>query len=123
MEEDKGFEKYTEILPREEFIRLFSGRYIETEWFTTAELEEFSSPKNAGSLGARYLIKKRICQVLGCDGKELEIEILNDPLGKPELKFGNSIRKAMAAAGYKRILCSISHSRNYITAMTIFCID
>jgi phosphopantetheinyl transferase (holo-ACP synthase) len=121
MEQNAGFEKYTDILSREEFIRIFSGPFKENEWFTSAELEKFSLSKNAGNLGARYLIKKRICEILKSQGKEQEIEILNDPLGKPDLKLGDSVRKAMAAAGFKSILCSISHSRSHVAGMTIFC--
>lgn len=50
-----------------------------------------------------------------------EIEIMNNDLGKPEVLLGANILNAIELAGIKKIHCSISHSKNFITGMTILC--
>jgi phosphopantetheinyl transferase (holo-ACP synthase) len=121
MEQSPEYIKHVDLIRKEEFIHLFNTSENPESWFSKKELEVFSFPKNVRSLAARYLIKKRICGHLGVPDLRRQIEILNDPYGKPEIILGENIRMVMKEAGIKRILCSISHSRNYITGMTIFC--
>jgi phosphopantetheinyl transferase (holo-ACP synthase) len=116
-----GHISHTDIIPKAEFIRHFSEEALPGEWFTAAELSVFDFPRNAGSLAARYLIKKRICSETGRDDLATDIEILNDALGKPQLSLGDEIAQELDRKGIRQVLCSISHSRNYITGMTIFC--
>ena len=101
-------------------MRLFSTTEVPEKWFSEKELDQYSIHKNSGSLAARYLIKKRICTQTGDFGNKHEIEILNDPYGKPEIILGENMRLAIERAGIRKVLCSISHSRNYITGMTVF---
>jgi phosphopantetheinyl transferase (holo-ACP synthase) len=115
------YARYADLLTKEEFMRLFQRSHKDHDWFTGKELEKFSSDKNTGSLAARYLIKKRICEVLGTIGFENQVEILNDQYGKPEISLGEQIEKALRKVGYSKIICSISHSRNYVTGLPIFC--
>lgn len=105
---------------KEEFISLFSSRERVEEWFSEAELKEHSFPKNAGSLAARYLVKKRILEELSLQAYGKEIWIMNDEYGKPVIKLDDNIRKELVKAGIEAIFCSLSHSRNYIAVMTIF---
>lgn len=121
MEQEPGYIKHVDMITKAEFIRLFSETELLGDWFTENELKAFSYPRNSGSLAARYLIKKRICDLLEEDEYKREIEILNDSLGKPQLSFLKNINNAIERAGISKILCSISHSRNYIAGMTIFC--
>jgi len=122
MEQSKAYSKHVDFIEKEEFIHLFSTVEIPERWFSEKESGVFSFPGNAGSLAGRYLIKKRICDHIGTRDYMKEIEILNDAAGKPEISFGKNIGNAIERAGIKKILCSISHSRNYITGMTIFCL-
>jgi phosphopantetheinyl transferase (holo-ACP synthase) len=112
--------KFVDQISKEEFIRLFNDKESPAAWFTDNELRSFSFPRNAGSLGARYLIKKRICAYIRSYEHISEIEIGNDAFGKPGVKCGEHIRSELEGAGIKEIMCSISHSRHFITAMTIF---
>jgi len=50
-----------------------------------------------------------------------EIEIMNDEFGKPELQYGDNMLAAIHKARIRKIMCSISHSRNFISGMTIIC--
>jgi len=120
MEQSPAYSKYVDFITKEEFIQLFSTIEKPGQWFSEKESEVFSFPEHTRSLAGRYLIKKRICDHFSEDGYRKEIEILNDASGKPELIFGKNIKKTLERAGIKKIHCSISHSRNYITGMTIF---
>lgn len=120
METGDPFIQFTDTLSREEFSRIFKERETLAEWFTSAELDKFDPVKNAGSLAVRYLVKKRICEELGLTGMAAGMEILNDSLGKPVLSMGKAVREAMEKAGFTGIHFSLSHSRNYFAALTVF---
>jgi phosphopantetheinyl transferase (holo-ACP synthase) len=120
MEKPPENSTHTDLIRKEEFIRLFSSVEHPENWFTVNELEKFSMERNARSLAARYLVKKRICDHLGNHDTRMDMEILNDPYGKPEIRMGKAIRALLDKAGIRSVLCSLSHSRNFITGMTVF---
>jgi phosphopantetheine--protein transferase-like protein len=119
MNPDSSFSKHIDTITKEEFLALYSSMKPE-DIFSENELQKFKSPANSGSLAGRYLIKKSICQFIGDHQQMSEIEILNNDFGKPEVFFGVNIRKKLEIARVKNVCCSISHSKNYITGMTIF---
>jgi phosphopantetheinyl transferase (holo-ACP synthase) len=121
MSKGPAFKKYVETIQKKDFITFFSTFDNPDKMFSNKELERFSFPDNAQSLGGRYLIKKTICDYICAPELMNEIEILNNPFGKPEVSLGNGINPSIKKKGIKRILCSISHSKNYIIGMTIFC--
>jgi phosphopantetheinyl transferase (holo-ACP synthase) len=115
------YSKQVAMTKKEEFISFFSSCENPERWFSYKELLEYPFPENAKSLAGRYLIKKTICNHINEHGNMHEIEILNNSFGKPEISLGINIRPAIERTGIKKILCSISHSKNLITGMTIFC--
>lgn len=115
------YRKYVETIQKKDFISFFSTYTYPDKMFSTKELERFSFPDHAQSLAGRYLIKKTICDYICEPDKMNEIEILNNAFGKPEVSLGIGISPAIQEKGIKRILCSISHSKNFIIGMTIFC--
>ncbi len=121
MKQPGQYKKYIDLIRKEEFDSLFSSNKDLQRWFSKGEMEEFSFPRNSRSLAARYLVKKRICDQLNLSEHMSEIEILNDSFGKPEISFSENMSRKIEQAGVLKILCSLSHSRNYITGMTIFC--
>jgi len=114
------YKKIVSRISREQFGTFFSSCKPE-EWFSEAERSSFVYPRCAGSLAARYLIKKIIGDFIGDYNKLNEIEILNDDKGRPVIIFGENIEKIIMSSGIKRVECSISHSRNYFACMTILC--
>jgi phosphopantetheinyl transferase (holo-ACP synthase) len=120
MKQNPAFSRCIDRIEKEEFVSLFLSCNAES-WFSPRELQEFSFPKNARSLAGRYLIKKTICEYIRENEKMHDIEILNDDFGKPEVLLSSDIGHLIELAGIKKILCSISHSRNLIIGMTIFC--
>jgi phosphopantetheine--protein transferase-like protein len=115
-----AYRRYVDTIKKEEFIIFFSSCEPE-RWFSNRELEKFSFPQNARSLAGRYLIKRTVCDYIKEPGKMSEIEIINNDFGKPEVLLGADILNAIELAGIKKIHCSISHSKNFITGMTILC--
>jgi phosphopantetheine--protein transferase-like protein len=113
--------KHIDIIKKEDFMTLFSDCKNPEDMFSYQELKSYPFPGGTRSLAGRYLIKKRIHQQIGETGSMHEIEILNDAMGKPEISVSQSIQQALRQSGITSVLCSISHSRNLITGMTIFC--
>lgn len=120
MTESPAYIRHADHIRRDEFLLLFSEKEKPEDWFSEQELEIHPFPKNAGSLAARYLVKKRIMQQLGIKGDMREISILNDDLGKPEVLLGDCFRQEMEKLGIEKIICSLSHSRNFVAGMTLF---
>jgi phosphopantetheinyl transferase (holo-ACP synthase) len=120
MKHKPAYSKHVETIKREDFFAIYSCGKPES-LFSERELLTYPFPKNARSLAGRYLIKKTICNHLKKPGRMNEIEILNNDSGKPEVIFGSDMLDTIEAAGIKKILCSISHSKNIIAGMTIIC--
>jgi phosphopantetheinyl transferase (holo-ACP synthase) len=121
MKQPISYKKYVDLLSKEEFLALFSNVEEPGKWFSEKESGKFSLPVNSGSLGGRYLIKKRIGEYTGINDNMNEIEIFSDNFGKPEISFSKNMEIALERTGIKKIRCSISHSRRHIAGMTIFC--
>lgn len=119
MDDNSIYRKIVEKISKEEFISIFSSCRPET-WFSDRELKAFAFPAHASSLAGRYLIKKTICDVIDEKEKMNEIEIINNDFGKPEVLLGVNIHHALQKKGIKKVDCSISHSKRYITGMIIF---
>jgi phosphopantetheinyl transferase (holo-ACP synthase) len=121
MKENSTYSKSIETIKKKDFISFFSGYRNPDKMFSKRELEKFPFPGKAQSLAGRYLIKKAICEFICDQDKMHEIEILNDSFGKPEILMGVDLSSEIKKNGIKKICCSISHSKNYITGMTLFC--
>jgi phosphopantetheinyl transferase (holo-ACP synthase) len=120
MEKISTYSKFIDTIKKNDFLTFYSTNKPET-LFSERELQKFKFPVNAGSLAGRYLIKKTICDFIKDNERMNDIEILNDDFGKPEVFLGTNIRREIENAGIKNIYCSISHSKNFISGMTIFC--
>ncbi len=74
-------------------------------------------PHFAGRFSAKEAIAKAFGTGLGKQISWHEIEILNDPLGKPCVCFSSAIQERFQRP---RMLISISHCQHYATAMAIW---
>lgn len=89
--------------------------------YTTQEIENIEK-KGAGKIASyagRFSAKEAISKAMGTGVREFaltDIEILNDHLGKPIVRFTNGLKDKMAD---KRVELSISHSKEYATAVAI----
>ncbi|MBO7329303.1 MAG: holo-ACP synthase [Lentisphaeria bacterium] len=92
--------------------------------FTPAESALAESKKNSISCYAgRWAAKEAAAKALGCGiGKNCsftDIEIINDPAGRPLMSFSGSAAEVAGRLGIDDIKVSISHEVNYAVATVI----
>lgn len=92
----------------------------------TAEEQAYCLSKKAGrysSLAARFAAKEAVSKAfgtgLGDSASLLEIEILNDPNGKPYILLRGAARETFTRIGAKDIDISLSHGRDYAVAFAV----
>jgi holo-[acyl-carrier protein] synthase len=93
-----------------------------TKLFTTKEQDyclKHSDP--TPHFAARFSAKEAVVKALGTGfGKNaswLDIEILNDALGKPSVHFSETIQKRFPGT---EVMISISHCQLYVTAFAVW---
>jgi holo-[acyl-carrier protein] synthase len=76
------------------------------------------------SLAARFAAKEAVLKAIGTGLSSgigwKDIEIVNDISGKPEVSLGEKITKRI---GHKRILISLSHTKEFAIAFAILVSD
>lgn len=75
------------------------------------------APNFAGRFSAKEAIVKALGTGFGAQVQWHEIEILNDNLGKPLVKFSDSLKERFCNP---TILISISHCKEYATAVALW---
>lgn len=98
------------------------GHRIISRLFTEKEQEYcFKYKDSVPSFAGRFSVKEAVVKALGTGFGEhvswLDIEVLNDPLGKPSVYF--SSRLASRVRGTV-MMVSISHCRAYVTATAVW---
>lgn len=74
------------------------------------------------SLAARFAAKEAFGKALGTgvEGFALrDVEVVNDPRGKPELRLHGNAPRALAAFGGRRVHVSLSHEDDNAIAMVV----
>ncbi len=111
----------TEIARIEQSIERFSERFI-SRIFTAKEQEYcLRNRKNSAQhFAARFAAKEAVVKALGTGFRKgiswLDIEIINDANGKPTVTLS---KKILDSVGDITIMISLSHSRDYATAVAI----
>lgn len=110
-----GIERFRKSIERH-------GQKFLDKLFTPAEQEyclrfNDSVPRFAGRFSAKEAISKVFGTGFGEHVSFLEIEILNDNLGKPHVNFSDKINQTF---GNPEVLISISHSEEFATAVAIW---
>ena len=101
------------------------GRFLERV-FTPAELEYCQARKRCMEhLAGRFAVKEAVMKVLGTGWRGgvawTDIEVCNDPLGKPEVHLAGRCRELADEMGIERILVSITHTDSQAVASAIAC--
>lgn len=101
------------------------GETFLTRLFTLKEQEYCRKHKDPmPCFAGRFAAKEAIVKALGCGFGEqvawLDLEILNDSLGKPEVHFSPTLLQTFS---HTRILISISHCKLYATAVALWVKD
>ena len=116
----------TDIVAVERFQRFIdSGNSALLErLFTPAERSRCEKRKDAAScLAARFAAKEAFLKALGTglrDGLSWQnMEVVNDALGKPELKLSGKAAELFQAHGLMRVHLSLSHDGGNAIAMVV----
>ncbi len=93
--------------------------------YTVAE-QAYCVSKKAGrysSLAARFAAKEAVAKAFGTGLGEhaapSEIEILNDPIGKPYISLKGTAKETFRRIGAEKIDISLSHGRDYAVAFAV----
>ena len=87
-------------------------------FFLSIELDKYYSENNLRSLCGRYLVKKSILEYFKTNNF-LEIQILNNEKGKPEITILGELKQKAKTMGISNLQCSISHSKNWVASMVV----
>jgi holo-[acyl-carrier protein] synthase len=92
--------------------------------FTAAERSTCRGRKDAAScLAARFAAKEAFLKALGTGLRNgiswLDIEVVNDPLGKPELILSGKAAEQFQTRNLSRPLLSLSHDGGHAVAMVV----
>lgn len=87
--------------------------------------QDYCRPKKqtAACYAARFAAKEAFLKALGTGLRDginwIEIEVVNNPLGKPELCLTGSAREHLKQRGGSRALLSLSHDGGHAVAIVI----
>jgi len=85
--------------------------------FTQAELDySLGKPLKYLHLAARFAAKEAVAKALGGPFSWKEVEVVNNPDGKPTV---NLYGRAKEAAGNARVHLSVSHTKHYASAVAV----
>jgi len=88
--------------------------------FTDVEIEYSSKKKDKGSFAARFAAKEAVFKSTGLGlGKGMtwrDVEVINDPKGKPEVRLYGKTAELLAQ---KKVQLSLSHSKDASIAMVV----
>lgn len=99
-------------------------RFLE-RFFTPAELEGIcknNSDVFYRRLAGKFAAKEAVAKALGTGFRYFrwrEIEILNDPRGKPFAVLSGRAKEVLESGGFSSILITISHAREYAVAFAV----
>jgi holo-[acyl-carrier protein] synthase len=100
-------------------IERYGDRFLRRV-YTEAELESYG--RRPHSLAASFASKEAVMKVLGTGARGVawhEIETLFHPSGKPHVRLIGGAARAAARLGIKEIDVSLSHCKDYATAVAI----
>lgn len=97
------------------------GERFEQRIFTPRELAYVAQrPSRVQSLAARFAAKEAVFKALGSGWsfgmRWRDIEVRNDPHGKPEVHLSGTVQAYALRRGVRQILVSLSHTSQYAVA-------
>ncbi len=94
-----------------------------TRVYTEREISYCNKKKNKYQhFAARFAAKESVLKALGVgwsqEIKWTDIEVVNEPSGKPRINSYGEVKRLMEQKGVKEILISLSHTSHYAIAST-----
>ena len=109
-----------EIERVEKSIREWGDRFLQ-KIFTPQEIAYCNSkPNTFQHFAARFAAKEALSKALGTgwagEFRWKDVEVMNEPSGKPVLVFHNSMKQVLAKCS---VFVSLSHSDHHVVAMIV----
>ena len=110
--------------PRIEEMITRHGERFANRVFTPAEQQYANSNKNSvEKLAGRFAAKEAVLKMMGTGWRGkiawTDIEVVNDLMGRPEVKLTGEVAKIAAELGIKQISLSITHTANFAIASAV----
>jgi len=110
--------------PRIEQMLKKHGRRFIDRVFTTAEQAYANSNKDKiEKLAGRFAAKEAVLKLMGTGWRGkiawTDIEIINNPAGRPEVTLSGEVEKIADKLGIKQISVSITHTANFAIASAV----
>jgi holo-[acyl-carrier protein] synthase len=90
-----------------------------TRVYTDHEIT-YCTKKKYQHFAARFAAKESVLKALGVgwgrDIKWTDVEVVNDPLGRPQINASGGVKRLMEQKGISEILVSLSHVSHYAVA-------
>ena len=107
----------------EEMIKRHGERFV-NRVFTAAEQAYAEANKNrTEKLAGRFAAKEAILKLMGTGWRGkiawTDIEIVNNPAGRPEVTLRGEVEKLAEKLGIKHISVSITHTANFAIASAV----
>lgn len=103
-------------------IERYRQRFIDRVFTQKEQHYCLSHKESARHFAGRFAAKEAVVKALGCgfsDGISwLDIEILNDTRGKPQVILSEKVKMSL---GNPIVFITISHCKEYATAFAIYC--
>ncbi len=107
----------------EEMIKRHGSHFLD-RIFTPTEQQQANEVKNKiEKLAGRFAAKEAILKLLGTGWRGkiawTDIEVVNNPLGEPQVKLTGEVRKIASQQGASEISLSITHTANFVIASAV----
>lgn len=102
-----------------ETVERFGARFLDRVF--TPQEQAYCGDKTT-SLAARWAAKEAVAKALGCgigDVAWIEIEVLLDGSGAPQLRLSGAARRLAEECGLSQWSLSLSHSRSHAVAFVV----
>ncbi len=107
----------------EQMVNQHGDRFL-TRIFTDAERSYADSNKNGiEKLAGRFAAKEAVLKLMGTGWRGkiawTDIEVINNPMGQPEVTLTGEVAKIAANLGISHISISITHTANFAIASAV----
>jgi len=107
----------------EQMIERHGERFLERV-FTARERSDATTVKNrVEKLAGRFAAKEAVMKMVGTGWRDgvawTDIEVVNNPLGRPEVTIGGKVKELADTMGIGPITLSITHTSNFAMASVV----
>ena len=107
----------------EQMIERHGDRFLERV-FTARERSDATTVKNrVEKLAGRFAAKEAVMKMVGTGWRDgvawTDIEVVNNPLGRPEVTIGGKVKELADTMGIGPITLSITHTSNFAMASVV----